>query len=138
MHIKPIKDAVNIKLTTNLLHYLRTAKGGIKLHTSSYDELVIPDVVNITEAKLHDRYGLKQLIFPKGTIIVEDRGYFDFSLMLNRILAENVFVTRKKSNTKYESIEELDLPEGKHEHILKDEIIGPKQMKVELLPINFV
>ena len=99
---------------------------------------MIPDVVNITEAKLHDRYGLKQLIFPKGTIIVEDRGYFDFSLMLNRILAENVFVTRKKSNTKYESIEELDLPEGKHEHILKDEIIGPKQMKVELLPINFV
>lgn len=62
----------------------RTAKGGIKLHTSWDYNLMIPDVVNITEAKVHDRYGLEQLIYPKDTIIVEDRAYFDFDLMLNR------------------------------------------------------
>jgi hypothetical protein len=88
----------------------RTAKGEIKLHTACDDTLMIPEVVNISQAKVHDRYGLKQLIFPKGTIIVEDRAYFNFSLMLHRIKAENVFVTRIKSNTKYETIEELDLP----------------------------
>jgi IS4 transposase len=75
------------------------------------------------EAKVHDRYGFKQLIFPKDTIFVEDRAYFDFSLMLNRIAADNVFVTRIKSNTSYQTIKELELPENKDEHILKDEII---------------
>ncbi len=101
----------------------RTAKGGIKLHTSWDYNLMIPDVVNITEAKVHDRYGLKQLIYPKDTIIVEDRAYFDFELMLNRIKAENVFVTRIKSNTLYQTIEELELPDNVDQNILKDEII---------------
>ncbi|NOY97326.1 MAG: IS4 family transposase [Chlorobi bacterium] len=101
----------------------RTAKGGIKLHTAWDDTLMIPEVVNISEAKVHDRYGLEQLIYPKDTIIVEDRAYFDFALMLNRIKAENVFVTRIKNNTKYETVEELDLPDNTDQNILKDEII---------------
>ena len=101
----------------------RTAKGGVKLHAAWDDMLMIPEVVNISEAKVHDRYGLEQLVFPKDTIVVEDRAYFDFALMLNRITAENVFVTRIKSNTTYETLEELELPEGTDQHILKDEII---------------
>jgi hypothetical protein len=101
----------------------RTAKGGIKLHTVWDDTLMIPEVVNISEAKVHDRYGLEQLVFQKDTIIVEDRAYFDFALMLNRIKAGNIFVTRIKSNTKYETIEELDLPDDIDQNILKDEII---------------
>jgi hypothetical protein len=68
---------------------------------------MIPDVVNITQAKLHDRYGLEQLVFAKGTVIVEDRAYFDFLLMLQRVRAENVFVTRIKTNTVFETIREL-------------------------------
>lgn len=101
----------------------RTAKGGIKLHTSWDDHLMIPDIVNITEAKVHDRYGLEQLIFPKGTILVEDRAYFDFTLMLNRIKAENVFITRIKTNTLYKTVQELELPDNIDQNILKDEII---------------
>ncbi len=130
--IKEIKDK-SIKLIDSSVISLclsmfdwaefRTAKGGIKLHTAWDDTLMIPEVVNISEAKVHDRYGLEQLIFPKDTIIVEDRAYFDFTLMLNRINAENVFVTRIKSNTKYETIEELDLPNNVDQNILKDEII---------------
>jgi hypothetical protein len=46
----------------------RTAKDGIKRHTCWDDTMMLPSVINITEAKLHDRYGLKQLIFTKGTI----------------------------------------------------------------------
>jgi len=130
--IKEIKDK-SIKLIDSSIISLclsmfdwaefRTAKGGIKLHTAWDDTLMIPEVVNISEAKVHDRYGLEQLIFTKDTIIVEDRAYFDFALMLNRIKAENVFVTRIKSNTKYETIEELDLPDNADHNILKDEII---------------
>lgn len=84
---------------------------------------MIPEIVNISEAKLHDRYGLSQLIFPKETVIVEDRAYFDFTLMLNRIKAQNIFVTRIKDNTIFKSIKELELPEDTDQNILKDEII---------------
>ena len=101
----------------------RTAKGGIKLHTSWDYNLMIPEVVNITNAKIHDRYGLTQLIYARGTIVVEDRAYFDFALMYNRIMADNVFITRIKANTLYETIEELKLPDDIDQNILKDEII---------------
>lgn len=118
-------DSTVISLCLSMFDWakFRTAKGGIKLHAAWDDTLMIPEIVNISEAKVHDRYGFEQLVFPKDTIIVEDRAYFDFSLMLNRINAENVFVTRIKSNTAYETLEELDLPEGVDQHILKDEII---------------
>lgn len=114
----------------------RTAKGGIKLHTSWDYNLMIPEVVNITEAKIHDRYGLDQLIFPKDTIIVEDRAYFDFELMLNRINAENVFVTRIKTNTVYETIEELELPDNIDQNILKDEVIRLTSDKAKEIGIS--
>jgi len=114
----------------------RTAKGGIKIHTCWDDTLMIPDIINITEAKLHDRYGVAQLVFPKNTIIVEDRAYFDFSLMFNRIKAENIFVTRIKENTIYKSIEELELPAVSNQEILKDEIILLNSDKAIQIGIN--
>lgn len=83
----------------------------------------LPDLVNISEAKLHDRYGLQNNVFDKGTIIVEDRGYFDFTLMMNRMKADNIFVTRIKDNTVFNSIVEKELSQDKDQDILKDEII---------------
>lgn len=116
----------------------RTAKGGIKIHTSWDDTMMIPDVVNITPAKLHDRYGLEQLVFVKGTIIVEDRAYFDFLLMLQRVKAENVFVTRIKTNTVFETIKELELPDDTDQDILKDEIITLSSNKADKTGISEV
>jgi IS4 transposase len=43
--------------------------------------------------------------------------------MLTRIRAENVFLTRIKTNTLYQTVKELDLPEKEDQDILKDEII---------------
>ena len=82
-------DSSTISLCLSMYDWaeFRTAKGGIKLHTSWDAHMMIPEVVNITEAKVHDRNGLEQLVYPKDTVIVEDRGYFDFTLMLNRIKA---------------------------------------------------
>ena len=118
-------DSTVISLCLSLFDWakFRTAKGGIKIHTCWDDTMMIPDIVNITPAKLHDRYGLEQLVFAKGTIVVEDRAYFDFQLMLQRIKAENVFVTRIKTNTVFETIRELELPKDVDQDILKDEII---------------
>ena len=130
-----IIDSTTISVCLSMYDWaeFRTAKGGIKLHASWDAHMMIPDVINITEAKVHDRHGLEQMVYPKGTVIVEDRGYFDFSLMLNRIRAENIFVTRIKKNTLYKTVRELDLPDRKDCHILKDEIIklnSPKAKEV--------
>ena len=129
--IKEIKDQ-SIKLIDSSIVSLclsmfdwakfRTAKGGIKIHTCWDDAKMIPDIVNITPAKIHERYGI-QLVFPKNTVIVEDRAYFDFDLMLQRVHAENVFVTRIKSNTKFEVLKELDLPKTEDQDISVDQII---------------
>ena len=81
------------------------------------------DYINITDAKVHDSKGLASQIFPKGTIVVEDRAYFDFELFKSRNDAKNIFVTRLKSNILYESVEELDLPDKIDQNILKDELI---------------
>lgn len=131
-HIKII-DSSTISLCLSMFDWAnyRTAKGGIKLHTSIDEETLVPEVVNITDAKTHDRNGLSQLVFAEKTVVVEDRGYFDFTLMLNRILAKNIFVTRIKSNTVYDTVEELDLPDGEDEHIVKDEIIVLTSAKAE-------
>ena len=114
----------------------RTAKGGLKIHTVWDDQLGLADMVNITEAKLHDRYGLKDHIYAKDTIIVEDRAYFDFELMLLRIKAENIFVTRIKTNTVFESVEELDLPDDTDQDILKDQIIQLTSLQAEKTAIS--
>ena len=84
---------------------------------------MIPEMINITGAKIHDRKGFKDFVFEKSTIIVEDWGYFDFALFKARINNGNYFVMRIKSKTSYEVCEEIDLPICKDEHILKDEII---------------
>jgi len=79
--------------------------------------------------------GFKETVFPKGTIILEDKGYWDFSVIKARIIAENIFVTRIKENTVYEVIEELELPENEDQYILKDELIrltGTKAKEVSL------
>jgi len=123
-HTIKLIDSSIISLCLSMFDWakFRTAKGGIKIHTSWDDATMIPDIVNITPAKVHDRYGI-QLVFPAKTIIVEDRAYFDFDLMLQRINAKNVFVTRIKKNTNYEIIRELDLPEHEDQDISLDQII---------------
>ena len=130
-------DSTTISLCLSTFDWAkhRTAKGGIKIHTCLDEAKMVPDIINITEAKVHDRKGILDFVFDKGTIIVEDRAYFDFFLFKYRIKNENIFVTRIKINTCYELVQELDLPDGKDEHILKDEIIrltGKQAIKSEM------
>jgi len=115
-------DASIMSLCLNLFPWakFRTAKGGIKMHVSLDEATMIPQMVNLTPAKVSDRRGADHFRYPAGTIVVDDRGYFDFSL----------FATRMKSNTVYQSIEENELPEGQDEHILKDELIYWSQRRV--------
>ena len=120
-----IIDATIMTVSLNLFSWAkyRTAKGGIKAHVSLDEATLVPDIVNISEAKQSDRRGVDNFHYPKDTIIVDDRGYFDCKLFRTRIDDENWFVTRLKDNILYESVREFDLPNDRDYHILKDEII---------------
>lgn len=116
-------DATVISVCLQLFEWAkyRTAKGAIKMHTSLDEATMMPEIINITQAKVSDRRGVDGFKYPKGTIVVDDRGYFDFKLFMARIEDENEFVTRLKANTVYEQVSENDLPDDKDHHILKDE-----------------
>lgn len=132
-----LRDSTTISLCLAMFDWakFRTAKGGIKIHTQWDESIMLPTLINITEAKTHDKKGFPHVVFAKDTIIIEDKGYWDFEVMLARIIAENVFVTRIKEKTVYEVIEELDLPEKEDQNILIDELIhltGTKSKEIGL------
>ena len=131
-------DSTTISLCLNLFDWakFRTAKGGLKIHTVWDDTLALPEYINITEAKIHDSKGLIDRVYSKNDIIVEDRGYFDFSLMLARMKAENIFVTRIKDNTLYQAVIEKELPEHEDQDIIKDEIIVLTSIKAKKTGIS--
>jgi hypothetical protein len=120
-----IRDSSTISLCLSMFDWakFRTAKGGIKIHTQWDEALMLPNLVCIGEASVHDSKGFEQEVFAKDTIILEDKGYWDFDVIMARINAQNTFVTRIKDNTVYDSIEELDLPPDTDQNILKDELI---------------
>ncbi|NCP85557.1 MAG: IS4 family transposase [Flavobacteriales bacterium] len=137
-----IRDSSTISLCLGLFDWakFRTAKGGIKIHTQWDEAMMLPNLVNISEAAVHDRKGFEDVVFPKGTIIIEDKGYWDFSIIKSRIKAKNDFVTRIKDNTVYEVVEELELPKDTDQHILIDEIIhltGQKSKELKLDNVKF-
>ena len=93
------------------------------MHVSLDEATIIPEMINLTPAKLSNRCGADNVRYPKDTIVIDDRGYFDFGEFATRIDDKNHFVTRMKSNTMYELIGEFNLPVEKNQHILKDERI---------------
>lgn len=57
----------------------RSKKGGIKLHAVlDYDGL-LPVFCDLTDAKTHEVTVAREQVYPKGSVLVFDRGYTDFS-----------------------------------------------------------
>lgn len=83
----------------------------------------LPTYVIVTDGKIADNKGAYDIPLPANSVIVADGYYNDFSL-LNVCDSNSVyFVVRHKENLKFETIIEKELPEERHQHILKDEII---------------
>ena len=118
-------DASTISLCLSLFDWAKykTKKGAIKMHTLLDFDGNLPAYVNITDGKTADNKGAYEIPLVKGSVIVADRFYNDFSL-LNVWDSTGVFyVIRHKNNIQFRTIKEKELPENKHPHLLKDEII---------------
>ena len=99
------------------------SKGGIKAHVMIPAADLMPCLVRFTEGVRHDSTFLKHLNVAEGSYIVMDRGYTDYLQYAQWSDRGIYFITRMKDNARYESIEEIDLPEDKDHEIIKDESI---------------
>ena len=118
-------DSTTISLCLSLFDWAkyRTTKGAVKLHTLLDYDGNLPAYINITDGKVGDNKGAADIPLIRNSVIVADRYYFDTSLLNKWDSNEVYFVIRLKENIKYKTIKEFELPENRHEHILKDEIV---------------
>ena len=130
-------DSTTISLCLSLFDWAKykTAKGAVKMHTLLDFDGNLPAYINITNGKTADNKGAYDIPLLKGSVIVADRFYNDFSL-LNVWDSKGVFfVIRHKDNLQYDVIKENELPQNRHPHLLKDEIITLKnQLSKEKYP----
>jgi len=118
-------DSSTISLCLSLFDWAKykTAKGAVKMHTLLDYDGNLPAYINISDGKTADNKGAYDIPLLKGSVIVADRYYNDFAL-LNVWDSNSVyFVVRHKENIQFTSIKEKELPDDRHQDILKDEII---------------
>ena len=77
-------------------------KGGIKVHTLIRSDQDVPCMIRYSAAAANDSQFLKEVYLPKGSIIVFDRGYYDFTT-LNRFADDNItWISRRRKLFTYE------------------------------------
>lgn len=118
-------DSSTISLCLSLFDWAKykTTKGAVKMHTLLDYDGHLPAYVNITDGKTADNKGAYDIPLLKNSVIVADRFYNDFSLLNVWDSSEVFFVIRHKIDLAFKRIKENELPEDRHPHILKDEVI---------------
>lgn len=96
-------DSSTIDLCLSLFPWahFRKEKGAIKLHTLFNVRSQIPELIKISDGKIHDVKMAKDMdlsIYPKGTIFVIDRAYVDYAFLWKIKKAGHYFVVRLKKN----------------------------------------
>lgn len=99
----------------------RRTKGAVKLHLVLDHDGYLPCYGIISDGKMADVKAAHMMHFAAGTIVVDDRGYNDYSLFGKWTDAGVLFVTRMKDRTQYEVIDSVPVPQNRR--IVSDQII---------------
>jgi hypothetical protein len=99
-------DSTTIDLCLSLFPWapFRETKAAVKLHTLLDLRGAIPTFIHISDGKLHDVNVLDVLVLEAGAFYVMDRGYLDFERLYVLHQAGSFFVTRAKSNFKFQRV----------------------------------
>jgi len=101
----------------------RRTKGAVKLHLLLDHDGHLPRYAVITDGKISDIEVARRLELPPGSMVVFDRGYYDYLWFTELTLFDVGFVTRMKENSLYEVVESR----APHGHgVVRDEIISIK------------
>ncbi len=124
-------DSTTISLCLSIFDWAkyRKKKGAIKLHTLLDYDGCLPVYINLSDGKLHDAEAAKQIVLPSDSVVVADRAYIDFENLYRWHTGGSYFVIRLKKSVKFERLNERELPDDRHQHILVDEYIELKEEK---------
>lgn len=112
----------------------RKTKAGIKIHMRLAfmdEDGVIPEKATVTAAKKNDRTQLNELVYEPGVTYIFDRGYIEYAAFDRYCQNGILFVTRLKSNTHIEPLEEFDVPEDSEVSADWRVRIGSQQKKMK-------
>jgi hypothetical protein len=87
-------------------------KGGIKVHTLIRSDQDVPCMIRYSAAAANDSQFLKEVDLPKGSIIVFDRGYYDFTT-LNRFTNDSItWVSRRRKLFTYKVLNDYTIEDN--------------------------
>jgi len=131
-------DSSTIDLCLSLFPWapFRSTKAAVKLHTLLNLQGNIPDVIYISDGKMHDVTILDYLNFIAGAYYVMDRGYLDFERLYKLNQSKAFFVIRAKRNTKL--TRRYSKPIDKSTGVQCDQVVVlTRQESYELYPESF-
>lgn len=119
-------DSTTVELCASMFDWARwrRTKGAVKLHLLLDHEGYLPVFGHVTDGKVGDIKVAQRLDFPRGSIVVMDRGYTDYALFTRWNREGVFFVTRLKSNADTVCLESRPVPSI--DNVLRDEIIRLK------------
>ena len=129
-------DASTLELSLSIFSWakFRQRDGALKLHMGLDHDGGILAFMSLTNGKVHEVTEARKQRFRKGSIIVMDKGYLDYSWYKSLTEQGVFFVTRARKNTRYRVTERR--PVDKSKGLRADqtiELTGQKS-KRELLP----
>lgn len=87
----------------------RSTKAGIKMHTKFDLGKNIPEAIVVTNAKVHDKNKLDELMSEKNCIYIYDRAYVDYEQSDYYTNTNRYFISRLKKNAIIDEVENLDI-----------------------------
>ena len=84
--------------------HFRKTKSAVKMHTLVNLQGKIPDFILVSTGKTHDVHVMDVIEWESGSWYAMDRGYLDFERLYHIHQCGAFFVTRSKTNTKYERV----------------------------------
>lgn len=114
-------------------------KAAFKLHVGLDHDGLIPAFVAVTRGKVGDQSGARLLTFPKGSVVVFDRGYMDYKW--HKQLTDNgiYWVTRIRTGAKFRVLARQNI--NKADGVTSDQTIeytSDRSRKNNLYPVRRV
>lgn len=118
----------------------KCSKGAVKMHTLLDLRGSIPANIHITDGKWHDSNELDELTPEAYAFYVMDKAYVDFEALYRFHQAQAFWVSRPKGNMKFETVEQMAIPDEKS-GIIEDariKVTGYKSSKLYPENMRFV
>ena len=87
----------------------RSTKAGIKVHTKFDLGKNVPEAIIVTNAKVHDKNKLEELMSEENCIYIYDRAYVDYKQSDHYTKTKRFFISRLKKNAITDEVENLEI-----------------------------